>query len=130
MKLIDYLFYRIYNFYKRKRDSTPVLMGCLVLMVLMFSTLLTLSSIVEIVFRIPELKVEKYFIVIVLLALLYIIYRRFSKEQTIESLVSYYKDEELSKKRLRGWLFIIYLILVMLTPVSIGYMRHNLGMDI
>jgi hypothetical protein len=130
MIVLDYLFYRIYSFYKKKRDSTPVLMGCLVLMVLTFSTLLTLSSIIEILFKTPELKVEKYFIAIILLGMLYLIYRRYNKNQVIEELVSRYKDEKIGKKRLRGWFFIFYLILVFLIPISIGYMRHNLGMDI
>jgi len=115
MRLFDYLFYRIYSFYNKKRDSTPVLMGCLVLMVLTFSTLLTLSSIIEILFKTPELKVEKYIIAIILLGMLYLIYRRYNKKQLVEQLELRYKNEELSSKRIRGCLFVLYLILVITT---------------
>lgn len=130
IKIFDYLFYRTYSFYKKKRDSTPVFMGCSVLTVLIFATLLSLSFIIEILFKTPELKVEKYFIAIILLGMLYLIYRRYNKSQTVEELASRYKDEKISIKKLRGWLFVFYLILVLLIPISIGYMRHNLGMDI
>lgn len=130
MKILDYLFYRTYSFYKKKRDSTPILMGSLVLMVLTFATLLSVSSIIEIAFKLPELKVEKYIIVVVLLGMLYSVYRRYGTKQVVEDLVAHYKEEPLKMKRLRGWCFILYLIIVMLIPISIGYMRHNLGMDI
>ncbi len=130
MKLLDYLFYRIYCFYKKKRDSTPVLMGCLVLMILLFCTLLSVSSIIEILCKSSELKLEKYVIVFILLAMLYLIYRRYGKGQIIDHLVEKYKDEKFIYKQIKGWLFIIYLLLVLAIPISIGYMRHNLGMDI
>lgn len=55
---------------------------------------------------------------------------RYRKEDFIQELVSRYKDEAIGTKRLRGWFFVSYLILVLLIPISIGYMRHNLGMDI
>jgi hypothetical protein len=41
-----------------------------------------------------------------------------------------YKSERVQAKRLKGILFILYLLVVLFTPISIGYMRHNLHMDI
>lgn len=105
-------------------------MGCLVLMVLLFCTLLSISSIIEILFRTSELKLEKYFIVLILLAMLYLMYRRYGKGNTINHLVEKYKEEQFICKQLRGWLLIIYFLLVIAIPISVGYMRHNLGMDI
>lgn len=128
--IYDYLFYRIYSFYKRKRDSTPVLMGCLVLMVLAFLTFLSLSKIFEIAFKIPKFRMGKYVIVIFLLSFLYLLFRRYKNTEVIKSLETKFQNEALNTRVLRGWLFIGYLILVLLIPIGIGFIQHNLGISI
>lgn len=92
--------------------------------------MLTTSAFIEIAFKIQEPKAGKYFIVIILLGMLYLIYQRYNKKQVIEELKGRYKDERLKRNRIRGWLFILYFILVLLVPICVGYMRHNLGMNI
>lgn len=129
MIVLDYLFYRIYSFYKRKRDSTPIWMGCCVLTVLIGLSLLSLVVFLSVALKI-ELYLDKLAILCIAIISLYLFWRRYNKGDFIQKLVSRYKDEAIGTKRIRGWLFISYLILVMLIPISIGYMRHNLGMDI
>lgn len=130
MDVLDYLFYRVYKFYGKKRNELPVLRGCIVLMLLVFSTLLTISSIIEIFFKTPELIVEKYIMVVIMLLMLYLLWRRYGNREYVVEIEERYKEEELNMKRIRGWLFMMYLILMMLIPISVGFLRHNLGIDI
>lgn len=130
MQIFDYLFYRIYSFYKSKRDSTPIWMATLVLSVMLCFTLLAIATLLSIVLSFQFNNNSKLLMAIPLISFPLIIWKKYSKFDIIQDLISHYKDEKLSRKRVRGWLFILYLILVMLIPISIGYMRHNLGMDI
>ena len=130
MKYLDYLFYRIFSFYDKKGDGAPILMGCLVLAVVLFATLLSCSFILEILLKTPPLRIGNYFIAGVILVLLFLMYFKYRKNQVIEKLATCYKDESLKRKRINGWLFISYLILVISIPILVGYMRHNLGMNI
>ncbi|OJV54979.1 MAG: hypothetical protein BGO31_16725 [Bacteroidetes bacterium 43-16] len=60
-----------------------------------------------------------------------IFWRRYSKEEPINSqLIERFENENLKSRFLKGFLFVLYLILVILIPLSVGYMRHNLGMNI
>jgi hypothetical protein len=130
MRLFDYLFYRTYSFYKRKKDSTPIWMGTLVLSLMLCFTFLTIVTFVSIIGRLHFNNNLKLFVVIPFIIFPIVIWNKYSKSGVIEELVSCYKDEKIGTRRLKGWLFISYLILVMLIPISTGYMRHNLGMDI
>ena len=130
MKLFDYLFYRVYSFYKRKRDKNPDWMGALVISLSLFLTLLSIVTLSTTVSNIEINNNVKPLALLLMIVIFVPIWIRYSKEDFIQGLVTFYKDEEVSIKRLRGWLFISYLILVLLIPISIGYMRHNLGMEI
>ncbi|RQO30368.1 hypothetical protein DBR32_12420 [Taibaiella sp. KBW10] len=129
MKLIDYLFYRVYNFYKKKNDVNPILMGVLALTVLLGASLLCINGIISIVVK-SDFYFTKFFLLFFFFLFLFLFGKRYSKNDYAQKLETRYKEETLSAKRLSGWLFILYLILVMLIPISIGYMRNNLGMDI
>lgn len=93
-------------------------------------SLLAIVTFVSIIGRFHFNNNLKLFMAIPLIIFPIVFWNRYKKSEVVQELVSRYKDEEISKKRLRGWLFISYLILVLLIPISIGYMRHNLGMDI
>jgi hypothetical protein len=49
MKIIDYYFLRIYCFYKKFKDSTPIWMGCCVLTVITGLSFLTLNTIITLI---------------------------------------------------------------------------------
>ena len=130
MKLIDYLFYRIYSFYKRKGDSTPTWMGTLILSLMLCFTLLAIVTFTSVIGRFNFNNNLKLYMAIPLIIFPIVFWNKYNKIEVVEELVSRYKDEDLVTKKIRGCFFIFYLILVLLIPISIGYMRHNLGMDI
>jgi Ca2+/Na+ antiporter len=129
MKILDYLFFRTYSFYKKKRDRNPEWMGALVLTVLSGLSLLTINALISIITK-SSFSFTKIILLVLFILFLFLFWRRYGKSGYVKEVEERYKDEELNRKRLRGWLFILYLILVMLIPISVGYMRHNLGMDI
>ena len=129
MKLFDYFFYRTYCFYKKKKDAIPIWSGCGVLTVLTVLSLFSFVIFISISFKI-DIYLNKIVLLCISILSLFLFWRRYGKIDYVKELEQRYKDEEVGIKRLRGWLFVLYLILVLLIPISIGYMRHNLGMDI
>lgn len=132
MKIFDYLFFRIYNFYKKKKDSTPVFMGCLVLSLMCCLTLLSFLTLLSCFGDILELNavVLKSTMLLVVLPLPFIWKIRYDKKDLLLEIELRFQNEPIKNKRVHGWLFSAYLVIIILIPISIGYMRHNLGMNI
>lgn len=129
MKILDYIFYRTYSFYKRKKDSTPIFMGCCISTVLVFATLLSLNTLIEVFFLKGEgIAISKYVIILIVIFFLCFFIKRYSNNKVITSLEKRYKND--FKRNQKGWFFILYLALVLLIPISMGFMRHNLGLNI
>lgn len=128
LKKLDYVFYRSYNVYVKRKDSTPIFMGCLVLVLLLCFSLLCLFSITTVIFR-YEINIPKIILLGGIITFLILFWKRYSNGYYI-TLMEIYKDEDLILKRKRGWWIVMYLILVLSIPICIGYMRHNLGWNI
>ncbi|GEM_PF-1381441 len=131
MKLFDYLFFRVYNFYKKKKDSTPIFMGCLVLSVCVCFSVLSIIVLLSVGFGINFENMLMPVMVLLLILFPVLFGLRYSKTESINSkLIERFENENSKSRFLKGFLFVSYLILVILIPISVGYMRHNLGMDI
>jgi undecaprenyl pyrophosphate phosphatase UppP len=124
-KIIDYVFFRVYNFYKNKKDSTPILMACLVLSLFPFSTLLSINILFEIVAKNNHFIFEKYIIVIALLSVLFFYYRRYTNITVLNKLIELYKNESKHIKNIRGWYLVLTLLVVIFLPVFLGYIKRN-----
>lgn len=92
-------------------------------------SLLAIDALISVI-----LNANLYFTKIVLLGVfllgLLFFWKRYGNNDYVKGLDKRYKDEELNAKRLRGWLFVGYLIFILIIPISVGFIRHNLGMDI
>jgi uncharacterized membrane protein YkvI len=133
MKLIDYVFYRVYSFYKRSKSANPVFMGCLVLAVASLFSLLSLITITSAIFKadLQQYKSMGKPVVLIFLALaVWLFWKRYNSEQTIITLAEKYREEEDSIKRRRALYITLYIATVLLTPMVYGYLKHNLKMDI
>jgi hypothetical protein len=103
--------------------------GAAVMVTVVFLTVATIYSLLS-VFLKTAMHFNKLFALIISLVSYIILNMHYSKTGLIQELQERYKDEPLSRRRLRGWLFSLYMIFVLLTPVVISYLRHNLKMDI
>lgn len=124
-KLFEYIFYRVYKLYQR-RDSSPEIYASGVLSVMQFFTLLSLLAIVRMIFDFPI--PSKYFIIPVLIALIAINWYKFEYRLDFEKLDNQWGNEDIILKRKRGWLILGYLIFCIVFPITIGILKHNLGL--
>lgn len=131
MKLIDYVFFRIYSFYRDKKDSTPIFMGCSVIAITFLFSLLSLSVIFNLVLKIRlESFISKPMILAFMAATIGLLVWRYNKKQVIGSLEEKYGKEEDSRKRRNAFYIFLYILIAFLTPITYGFLKHNLHYDI
>lgn len=129
MNLIDYVFYRTYSFYKKKKDSTPIFMGCLVLAVSSAFLFLSLMVIVGIILK-TEFHLNKVIMALLLIIIIIGFVIRFNNRQFIDLLEERYGKEDIEKKRRNGLYIALYILTVFLIPIVYGILKHNCHMDI
>lgn len=127
MKLLDYLFYGFYSFYKNRSDI-PVYMSCICVGLILFGSLLSIYTITSMFMGI--LQFSKLYWVFVILLLLLILYSIYSNKSKVIQLENRYAGEGEAKKELRGVVIVIVGFLLLLFPVLIGVLRNNLGYKI
>lgn len=130
MQLFDYIFYRVFIIYNKKRNELPILRGCLTVALLLFLSILSLITLYSIFFKYPIDDSIKPFAMLLMITILILVALRYAKKNRINKLLIKYENEKSNSKIIKGWLIITYIILVFAIPISVGYMRHNLGMDI
>lgn len=129
MVLLDYIFYRIYSFYKKSKDAVPIFMGCGVLTTMLFFSLLSLIVIINFVFKIT-IPINKIIICFTILSFLVAFGKRFNNDEMISSLEEKYAKEDDYKKRRNAFFIALYILIVFLMPILYGFLKHNLKMDI
>lgn len=55
---------------------------------------------------------------------------RYNKKQVIGSLEEKYGKEEDSRKRRNAFYIFLYILIAFLTPITYGFLKHNLHYDI
>lgn len=122
--LFDYIFYRVYKAYQ-KRDGTPAIYASGVLSVMQFFSLLSILAIIRLFidFPIPQ----KFFILPIILLLIGINWFRYERDFDFKKLEAKWGEENSSQRKQRGWLIVVSLITLILFPILIGVLKHNLG---
>lgn len=126
MKLFDYIYYRVYVFFLVKRDNVPETKGTVVLSILQFFTLLSLVVVIRFFWEFPL--PHKFYIIPLALLIGAWNWYRYERNFEIKSLEEQWKDERPSDKRRKGYLIAAYTAFVVLFPMVIGYLKHNLGL--
>jgi Ca2+/Na+ antiporter len=129
MKFFDYFFYRIYSFYKNKGSDIPIGMGTLALSLIMSLSLASLNTILSVLFSI-KIYINKIGMGLLMLVFILLVVKQYGNEQKAEILEKKYSKETNSQKQANGIIIIVYIILVFVIPISVSYMRHNLGWNI
>ena len=130
MKIIDYLFYRVYSFYNKHPNEIPVFSATLIITLMVYATILSTFAISSLFIKFNIPSGIKGLIIILLVSIFIPIWKRYGNKEIVVALKENYMIEDSENKRIKGWLFSIYLILIRLIPISIGFLRHNLGMEI
>lgn len=122
----DYIYYRIYRFCVKQGDNLPETKATAVLSVMQFFTLLSAAAFLTFVVTIEPF--NKYYTLVVMIPLYIINWYRYERSVAIDEFDAKWKNENPSEKKRRGWLLVIYFAIVLLIPISIGVLRHNLGL--
>ncbi|HEY0056801.1 MAG TPA: hypothetical protein VGB63_15730 [Pedobacter sp.] len=127
--MFDYIYFRTFIWYKGRNDTNPGLMAELVVTVLigcLIFTLLTLGS-----FWLFDFPMIQKWQTLILGVLLYCgIKYRYKKTVDFKDLEVKWKNEPNHIKYKRGWGIIFLILFSMIFPILIGFLRHNLGIDI
>ncbi len=126
LKIFDYIFYRIYFFYKSQSfDIMEIYASALVSLAQSF-TLLTIFSIISLGVDITAF--SKFYGLLVIIPLLIFNWHRYERNFDIEEFVMQWAGETSSEKKMKGWLIVVYFAIIVLTPVMIGVLRYNFGL--
>jgi len=125
INLFDYIFYRVYKFYQ-KRDGTPAIYASAVLSVMQFFLLLSTLALIRLFidFPIPQ----KYFVIPIILLIIGINWFRYERDFDFKKLEVKWGEENSSQRKQRGWLIVVSLISLILFPIMIGVLKHNLNL--
>jgi len=129
MKILDYLFFRIYRFYKKKRDATPVFMGCAVITILTTFNCYDLIVIISLLKK-ETLNIPKYLVWIFMIIPMLFCLVRYKDNKTIKKIEDQYSKFSSRYHKKRDYFIVIYIILTFLIPLLYAYLKHNVGMDI
>lgn len=127
MKIFDYTYYRICDFYKKKNDSSAEMTGSLIVSLIQFFTILDLFVITKIFweFPIPEY-FTKYWFVPIIIIILIINWNKYVKPKKYREYRKIWKDEYAKLRKKNGLMIILYLVISILIPILYGLIRKNI----
>lgn len=125
LSLFDYIFYRIYGFFKEKGDGIPETAGSLLLSLVQFLTILDVMVLVKVIHDYP-FPTTKYYFLPLLILLGVVNWLRYERNFDIEKLDNQWKNEDQKKKVRNGWFIGLYLLISFLIPAVYGYLSVNL----
>lgn len=128
-KFFDYIFYRVYKQYQKWREDYPYPFAEGVIVVIQGFIILSILTVLSIANILPrKMESHKIYAIITLIIFYIINHRRYSKKY-VEILDTYDQTDDPNRKR-NGLLIVALIVVVILFPMVIGYLRNNLGYDI
>lgn len=127
--MFDYIYFRTFIWYKGKNDSNPALMAELVITVLIGCQIFTLLTIGSFwMFDFPM--IQKWQTLILGIFVYCVIRYRYRSTVDLKDLEVKWENESDPVRNRRGWGIILLITFSIFFPILIGYLRHNLGIDI
>jgi hypothetical protein len=123
-ELFDYVFFRVYMAY-RKRDSNPEIYAANTLSLMQFLVVIDLMFLLQLFldFDVPS----KFFFIPVLLVIIGINWYVYEHNVDVKKFEVQWGAEDIGQRKRRGWLIMISLILLVVFPILVGVLKHNLG---
>ena len=127
MKIFDYIFYRVCDFYKRKKDSSAEFTSNLIVSLIQTFTVIDLFIFIRIFWEYPMPKnFTKFWLLPIIIILPIINWYKYQKTKKYVDFRKIWKNEANQEKRKSGALIVLYLIISMLIPILYGLIRHNI----
>ena len=121
--LFDYIFYRVYRAYK-KRDGAPEIYATNVLSLMQFFSVVAVFISFEFFLDFPFPSTG--FFVVLILSLIGINWYLYGFRVDVSKFESRWGTEEVDKRKRRGWLVVVSLVALIMFPIVLGILRHNL----
>jgi hypothetical protein len=121
MKFFDYSYYRVCDFYKKKKDSSAELTSSLIISLMQFFTVLDSFILIRFIWKypIPD-NFSKYWFLPLIIIIPIINWNKYVKPQKYRDYKTIWKTESEKEKRKKGWNIIFYLILSIVIPILYG----------
>ena len=122
----DYIFYRIYKFYIGQGSSVTHTYAAGLVSVLQFFTILSIVGVLSLILKFEVF--NKYQSIFIIIPLMILNWYRYERDFDIKKYEERFGDEPAGERRKKGWLIVLWFAVAILIPVSIGVLRHNLGL--
>jgi len=127
MSIVDYTFYRIADYYKRKGNSSALSFASSAISVLQCFLILDALVLIKIFYEYPiPQSFNKFWALPVILVIGVINWYRFEKNPRYQELRKRWKDEAPFERRKKGRLLILFIVVTLLLPVLYGVIRNNI----
>lgn len=128
IKIIDYVWYRYYLFYKKKRETIPVFTASLISTIYINVFIINVMGFASL-FPIQLGQWTKLLVMIFGISTFIIVHRRYSDKIFINYLLCRYANEDKRLKLLRGWIITLYTLFSFILLISWHDLRlsiHNI----
>jgi uncharacterized membrane-anchored protein len=122
--LFDYIFYRVFSFFRDKGDNSPETKGVLILSMIQFLTFLDVVVFIRIIY--PFSLPDTLFIIPLVVLPAVVNWFRYERDFDIKSFDDKWENEGQKEKNRKGWWICLHLLASFLIPAVHGYMEHNL----
>ena len=129
IRFYNYAFYRVYQKYIQWSDDQAYTTALSYVSLLQFLLLLDIETLLSSVNILPRnVPNNRIFSLPVGLLIWYINNKRYASKHV--EIIQHYDSHPDPYRKRNGYLVLLVMIIEMLIPMVIGYMRHNLGYDI
>ncbi|MDP4272141.1 MAG: hypothetical protein Q8909_18765, partial [Bacteroidota bacterium] len=117
----DYIFYRICDYYKKKKDSGAETAASSIMSLIQCFVVLDLLIIIRIAWEypIPE-NFNKYWVLLVFVPVAILNWKRYEKSRRYREYRLKWKDEEPNSRKHNGILLVLFIIGLILIPILYG----------
>lgn len=127
MKIFNYSYYRLCDFYLSKRDSAAEMTSALIVSLIQFFTILDLLIIVRIFWEYPiPNNFSKYWFLPLIIILPFINWNIYVKHRKYREYRKLWSEESGKQRRKNGFFIVLYIMISMLIPVLYGLIRYNI----
>ncbi len=126
-KRFDYMFYRICDFYKKKKDSAAETAASSLISIIQCFILLDILILIRIVWEYPISKdFNKLWALIVFVPVAFLNWKRYEKTKRYREFRLKWKDEDPEIRKHNGLLLVLFIIGLILIPILYGIIRQNI----
>ncbi len=129
MYVLDYVFYRVCKYYKMMSGDSGMVgfYSCTILSLITFFTCLNIFILACITLE-KDLKISKLLVTVCIIILQFMFSYRYRNTIYLHTAIRKSKNYNKVKIGFYDIIIVCYLLTIVLTPMVLGYMRHNLGM--